>query len=410
MNAEHEPGTRNLEPGTSRSSADVVIIGGGVIGSSIAYHLREAGHHGRVVVVERDDSYSRASSSLAMGGIRQQFTLAANVRMVQYSVAFYQDLDRRFHVADEARRVNFRQRGYLFLADAASAERLNRRYEAMRSAGARVEWLSADDIRRRLPDAALDDIEFAVFGPEDGYANPKAVLLAMRTIAQDAGVEYVHGEVDAIRRPNNNMTEIAFGAESIDTPVVVNAAGAFAGRVATLAGVSLPVDPVRQQLFRCDLPRRWEYRFPMVIDPDGTHWRHDDAAAPGGPDRIVVAKTKHHETPGENFTCDETRWSHDFYPSLARRMPAFRGLALVEGWAGLYEMTPDHNPIIGEHPDAPGFFLANGFSGHGLMMAPATGKAVADLVMTGSSRTIEIAAFACDRFRRGALLDDEATL
>ena len=410
MNPEHEPETRNLKPGTTRSSAEIVIIGGGVVGSSIAYHLRGAGHRGRIVVIERDDRYSRASSSLAMGGIRQQFTLAANVRMVQYSIGFYQDLDRRSRVADEARRVNFRQRGYLFLADAGSAARLDRRYEAMRSAGARVERLSADDIRRRLPDASLDDIEFGVFGPEDGYANPKAVLFAMREIAQDAGVEYLHGEVGAIRRTNDNLTEIALGAVSIDTPVVVNAAGAFAGRVAALAGLSLPVAPVRQQLFRCVLPRRWEYRFPMVIDPDGTHWRHDDAVAPDGPDRIVVAKTNHHETPGENFTCDEARWLNDFYPSLARRMPAFAGLAIVEGWAGLYEMTPDHNPIIGEHPDAPGFFLANGFSGHGLMMAPATGKAVADLVMTGSSPTIDVAAFAYDRFRRGALLDDEATL
>jgi len=388
------------------SSADVVIIGGGVVGSAVAYHLREAGCRGRIVVIERDDSYSRASSNLAMGGIRQQFTLEASVRMVQYSVGFYQDLDRRVPVAG----VNFRQRGYLFLADTDSAARLTRRYEAMRSAGAHVAWLSRDEIRRRLPDASLDDIEFGVFGPEDGYANPKAVLFAMKTIAEDAGAEYVRAEVHAIERTNNKVTGVAFGADSIDTSVVVNAAGAFAGRVAKLAGVSLPVSPVRQQLFRCDLPRHWEYRFPMVIDPDGVHWRHDDAPTADRPDRIVVAKTKHHEVPGENFTCDDGRWLSDFFPTLVRRMPPFTGLTLVEGWAGLYEMTPDHNPIIGEHPEAPGFFLANGFSGHGLMMAPATGKAVAEIVMTGTSRTIDIGVFAYDRYRLGALLDDEATL
>jgi glycine/D-amino acid oxidase-like deaminating enzyme len=388
------------------SSADVVIIGGGVVGSAVAYHLRNAGCRGRIVVIERDDSYSRASSSLAMGGIRQQFTLEASVRMVQYSVGFYQDLDRRVPVAG----VNFRQRGYLFLADTDSAARLTRRYEAMRSAGAHVAWLSRDEVRRRLPDASLDDIEFGVFGPEDGYANPKAVLFAMKTIAEDAGAEYVRAEVHAIERTNNKVTGVAFGADSIDTSVVVNAAGAFAGRVAELAGVSLPVSPVRQQLFRCDLPRHWEYRFPMVIDPDGVHWRHDDAPTADRPDRIVVAKTKHHEVPGENFMCDDGRWLSDFFPTLVRRMPPFTRLTLVEGWAGLYEMTPDHNPIIGEHPEAPGFFLANGFSGHGLMMAPATGKAVAEIVMTGTSRTIDIGVFAYDRFRRGALLDDEATL
>jgi glycine/D-amino acid oxidase-like deaminating enzyme len=392
------------------SSADVVIVGGGVVGSSVAYHLREAGCRGRVVVIERDDTYSRASSNLAMGGIRQQFTLEANVRMVQYSVGFYRDLEQRASLTDTSHRVSFRQRGYLFLADATCAARLTRRYEAMRSAGAHVERVSRDEIRRTLPDASLDDIEFGLFGPDDGYADPKAALRAMRRIAEDAGAEYILGEVRAIRRTNNRVTGVAWGTDSIDTPVVVNAAGPFAGRLADLAGVSLPVLPVRQQLFRCELPRRWEYRFPMVIDPSGLHWRHDDAIKPGEPDRIVLAKTNHHETPGEDFRCDAARWPAEFYPSLVRRMPPFAGLTPVEGWAGLYEMTPDHNPIIGKHPDADGFFLANGFSGHGLMMAPATGKAIAELITIGTSRTIDVSDFAFDRFHTGALLDDDATL
>ncbi len=391
------------------STADIVIVGGGVVGSSVAYHLREAGCRGRIVVIERDDTYARASSNLAMGGIRQQFTLEANVRMVQYSVDFYRDLDRRA-VTDTFHRVNFHQRGYLFLADAACAARLTRRYDAMRSVGAHVEHISSDEIRRRLPDASLDDIEFGVFGPEDGYANPKAVLRAMRKIAEDSGAEYIRGDVRTIHRSNNRLTGVSFGTESIDTPVVVNAAGPFAGQLAGLAGVALPVFPVRQQLFRCDLPRRWEYRFPMVIDPSGLHWRHDDPRVPGQPDRIVLAKTNHDETRGENFTCDDARWPAEFYPSLVRRMPSFAGLTPAEGWAGLYEMTPDHNPIIGTHPDADGLFLANGFSGHGLMMAPATGKAIADLITVGTSRTIDVRDFAFDRFRTGTLLDDDATL
>jgi glycine/D-amino acid oxidase-like deaminating enzyme len=392
------------------SSADVVIVGGGVVGSSVAHHLRGAGCHGRIVVIERDNTYARASSSLAMGGIRQQFTLVPNVRMVQYSVDFYKDLDRRSEVAGVSNRVNFRQRGYLFLADATCAARLTTQYEAMRAAGANVSWLTKEDVRQKLPDASLDDVEFGVFGPEDGYANPKAVVRAMRALAEDSGAEFLQAEVCGIRRSNRNVTGVDFGADSIHTGVVVNAAGPFAARIAELAGVSLPVSPVRQQLFRCTLPRHWDYRFPMVIDPDGMHWRHDDASAPGTPDRIVVAKTKHDETPGENFTCDDSRWLADFYPSLVRRMPSFHQLTQVEGWAGLYEMTPDHNPIIAEHPEVSGLFLANGFSGHGLMMAPATGRAVAELVTLGASRTIDVGAFRFDRFESGALLDDSATL
>jgi glycine/D-amino acid oxidase-like deaminating enzyme len=390
------------------STADVVIVGGGVVGSSVAYHLRQAGCRGRVVVVERDDTYSRASSSLAMGGIRQQFTLAANVRMVQYSVDFYRNLD-RLTAPEETRRVDFRQRGYLFLADSASAAGLTRRYEAMRIAGANVTWLSRDEIREKLPDAWLDDVEFGVLGPDDGYANPKSVLLALRRIAEDAGVEYLREEISGISRTNNRVTGVVCGGDPIDTPVVVNAAGALAARIADLAGVSLPVSPVRQHLFRCDLPRRWDYRFPMVVDPSGVHWRHDDGVA-GLPDRVVVAKTNPYETPAENFTCDLSRWPAEFLPPLVRRMPPFTGLTLLEGWAGLYEMTPDHSPIIGEHPDVGGFFLANGFSGHGLMMAPATGRAVAELITSGTSRTIDVSIFRFDRFRTGALLPTDATI
>lgn len=386
------------------STADVVIIGGGVVGSSAAYHLRQAGCRGRVVVIERDDTYSRASSSLAMGGIRQQFTLAANVQMVQFSVEFYRDLDRRVPDADD--RVDFRQRGYLFLADAASAARLTRRYEAMRVAGANVTCLSRNEIRERLPDAMLDDVEFGLFGPDDGYANPKSVVLALRRIAEDAGVDYVRAEVSRISRTDSRVTGVAFGADSIDTPIVVNAAGPFAARIAALAGVSLPVLAVRQQLFRCDLPRRWDYRFPMVIDPSGVHWRHDDTSIP---DRIVVARTKADEPAGENFMCDDSRWRAEYFPPLVRRMPSFTGLTHVEGWAGLYEMTPDHSPIIGEHPLVSGFVLANGFSGHGLMMAPATGRAVAELI-TKATPTIDVGVFGFDRFRTGALLPTDATI
>jgi sarcosine oxidase subunit beta len=280
----------------------------------------------------------------------------------------------------------------------------------MRSAGARVERVSRDEIRQMLPDAALDDIEFGVFGPDDGYANPKAVLRAMRTIAENAGAEYIVGDVTGIRRATNKVTGVAFGSDAIDTPIVVNAAGPFAARLAELAGVSLPVFPVRQQLFRCQLPRRLEYRFPMVIDPSGLHWRHDDALVEDGPDRIVLAKTKHDEMAGENFICDDARWSAEFYPNFIRRMPPLAGVMPIEGWAGLYEMTPDHNPIIGTHPELAGLVLANGFSGHGLMMAPATGKAIAELITGGTSSTIDVSDFACDRFQTGALLDDEATL
>lgn len=393
------------------TTADVVIIGGGVVGSSIAYHLRQDGFPGRVVIVERDDTYARASSNLAMGGIRQQFGSTVNIQLAQYSIEFYRDFDARMSVQGHTARAWFRQRGYLFLVDAPNAERFERRYAILGARGARTRKLTVDEIRTMLPDLRVDDLTFGLFGPDDGYANPKEVLKGFRAGARAAGVGYVGAEVIEIRRAHGRIAGVTLtSGERIDAPVVVNAGGPFAAHVARLAGLEQPVNAVRQHLFRCDLPRHWEYRWPMTIDPGGVHWRHDDPVDGGTPDRIILAKTKLDEPDGENFACDESRWLADFYPDLVRRVPAFKDVRLVEGWAGLYEMTPDHNPMIGEHPHLKGFFMANGFSGHGLMMAPATGKVMSELIRTGKSQSIDVSDLSIDRFARGALFWDEAMI
>lgn len=393
------------------STADVVIVGGSVVGSSAAWHLRTSGFTGRVVVVERDRTYRRASASLAMGGIRQQFCTPVTVRMVQYSVGIWKDFDRRFRTRDFSPHAWFRQRGYLFLADARSATRLMHRYELERRAGAAVQLVARDDIRQLVPDLALDDIVFGMLGPDDGYANPQEVLRGLRHGAEAAGAEYVVGDVVSVLRTGDRVTgvQLADGAQ-IDAPWVVNAAGPWAGQLARLVQLEIPVEPMRQMLFRAELPKPWPYRFPMVIDPGGVHWRHDDPTSPTDRDAIIVAFTNWDEAIGENFDADESRWSREFHPALSARLPAFRDLTNVTGWAGLYEMTPDHNPVLGEHPSLKGFVFANGFSGHGLMMSPATGKIVAEMVQTGRSNTFDISLFSPDRFERGVLVHDAATI
>lgn len=390
--------------------ADVVVIGGSVVGSSAAWNLRHDGFRGRIVIVERDRSYSRASAYLAMGGIRQQFCTGVTVRMVQHSVAIWKTFDQRFARAGVTPRAWFRQRGYLFLADAAAAAAAMHRYEAERRAGARVQLLSRDDVRTLAPDLELDDIVFAVFGPDDGYAAPREVLRGLHTAAAE-GAEFVEDEAVGIDVANGAVTGVRLASgHTIATPVVVNAAGAWSGRVARMAGLNVPVEPMRQMLFRAALPRPWPYRFPMVIDPGGVHWRHDDPVGADDPDRIIVAFTKWDEPLGENFEAATGRWAAEFLPALQRRLPAFSALRDVEGWSGLYEMTPDHNPVLGEHPDLRGLIFASGFSGHGLMMSPATGKIVSELVRLGRSATFDISLFAPDRFARGALVHDAATI
>jgi glycine/D-amino acid oxidase-like deaminating enzyme len=391
--------------------ADVVVIGGSVVGSSIAWNLRQDGFTGRIVVVERDPTYARASAFLAMGGIRQQFCTAVTVQMVQHSVEVWKGFDQRFATPEHTPRAWFRPRGYLFLANAATSTALMQRFEAERRAGARVQLLARDDIHAVAPDLALDDIVFGVLGPEDGYAAPREVLRGFRMAAEAAAVEYLADEVVAIDVRDGATTGVRLASGvRISAPVVVNAAGAWTGRVAALAGLSVPVEPMRQMLFRATLPHRWPYRFPMVIDPDGVHWRHDDGLSEGDADRIIVAFTRWDEPVRENFTPALERWPREFYPALVRRLPALRDLRDVEGWAGLYEMTPDHNPVIGEHPALRGLILASGFSGHGLMMSPATGKIVSEIVRTGKSTSFDVSIFAPDRFARGALVHDAATI
>jgi FAD-dependent oxidoreductase domain-containing protein 1 len=395
----------------SAQTADVVVIGGGVVGSAAAWRLRLDGVTGRVVVVERDPTYTRASSFLAMGGIRQQFASAVCVQMVQHSVRLWQTFDERMRTPAHTPKTWFRQRGYLFLADDATSAALGARADAQDAAGVVQRRLSVADIDALVPGLALDDIRWGLFGPEDGYANPREVLFGLRAAAAHAGAEYVRDEVTGLSVQSGRVTGVRLAnGGGIDAPVVVNAAGALSGRVAALAGLAVPVEPVRQLLFRCTLPEPWPTRFPMVIDPGGVHWRHDDPVAPGDPDRITLAFTKWDEPAGERFECDDARWEHEFYPALVRRMPALAEVADVHGWAGLYEMTPDHNPVIGAHPALAGLIFASGFSGHGLMMSPATGLIVSELVRLGASRTFDIAPFAVDRFERGAYVPDGATI
>ena len=296
--------------------------------------------------------------------MRQQFGSAANIRLARHSIRFYERFDTSMRVPAHRPHAWFRQRGYLFLVDAARAERFERRFARQRELGARVERLDVDAIRALVPDLFLDDIRFGVFGPDDGYANPREVLAGFRHAAAAAGAAYVTGEVARVDSANGRVRGVTLDdGRTLEARAVVNAAGPFAATLAARAGVDLPVTPVRQHLFRCALPGRWPHRFPVVVDPGGVHWRHDDPVAPGDPDRIVVACTNPDEPPGENFECDPTRWAEVFRPPLVTRLPALAAAKLEEGWAGLYEMTPDHNPLLGEHPDLAGFVLANGFSG-----------------------------------------------
>jgi glycine/D-amino acid oxidase-like deaminating enzyme len=185
-------------------------------------------------------------------------------------------------------------------------------------------------------------------------------------------------------------------------PTYVIASGAYSGVVAKSLGVDVPITPVRQQLFRCELPRPWTYEFPVVVDPGGAHWR----SSPNN--EIVIAKTKADEPPGFRFGGDLERFHQDVMPDLVWRLPEFRDLKLVFGWGGLYEMTPDHNGIIDRISDR--LYIAAGFSGHGLMMSPATGKLMSELIRTGRFETLDASPLSFERFARNEPFWDESMI
>lgn len=386
-------------------SAAVVVVGGGVIGSSIAVRLRQRLRDARIVVVERDPTYARASSRLATGGVRQQFESPLNVAMARYGAAFYRRFDELTAGCGQRSHAWFRQRGYLFLADEGNAERLERRYAIQKASGANVEQWSPRQIAERFDGLATHDVRFGVFGPEDGYLDPREVLAGFGALAVAAGADFIHGRVTDVERNGGRVSGVRVatsdGDQTFAAPVVVNAAGAYAAAVGEAAGLTLPIDPVRQHLFRLSLEERLESRIPMVFDPDGTHWRLDDARTVHDDEHLVIGRSRDDEPPGENFACDYTRLDAEMLPTFLRRHPRMNVRAVVEGWAGLYEMTPDRNALLGEHPSLPGFVVAAGFSGHGLMMAPATGLAIAELIADGESKTFDIAPLAVDRFERG---------
>lgn len=393
-------------------AAAVVVVGGGVIGSSVALRLRQKLRGARVVVVERDPSYARASSRLATGGIRQQYESPLNVAMARYGIDFYRRFDQLTAACGLRSRAWFRQRGYLFLADDGNAERLERRYAVQQTAGATVERWTRQQVADHVPGLATDDVAFALFGAEDGYLDPREVLRGFRAMATSAGVEYVHGSVIGIEREGGRVAgarlQSAAGERVIAAPFVVNAAGAYAASVARTAGLALPIDPVRQHLFRLELEAPLETRIPMVFDPDGTHWRLDDPRTGSEAECLIIGRSRTDEPVGENFACDRSRLDDEMLPTLTRRYPALAVRSVADAWAGLYEMTPDHNALLGEHPSLPGFVVAAGFSGHGLMMAPATGRAIAELIADGESKSFDIRPLAPDRFERGERFTDGA--
>lgn len=390
----------------ARRSSDVVIVGGGVMGSAVAYFLCADGHTGRVLVVERDLTFRHASSGLSVGGIRQQYGTAVNIHLSRASLEFYERFFEHMQVRGNRPDIAFRQRGYLFLVDAAHWASMQRWHRVQREHGVEVALLTPGEARELVPDLNLEGIHGASFGWRDGHLDPGSVLQAFVRKARDLGAEYLEDEVIGIGMRGGGVTGVVTRRSGIiASATVVNAAGPWAGAVARLAGLRLPVEPVRRQVYVFEPERALPYDLPLVIDASGIYFRHET----GG--RVLTGRSFADDPHAFDFTWDRERFVTGIWPDLARRMPCFQRLRLQRGWAGLYDMNVvDQNAILGAHSEVRGLFCIAGFSGHGFQQAPAAGRGLAELIRADRFLTLDLSPLTPSRFATGALLLEEAVI
>lgn len=384
-------------------TADVVIVGGGIVGSSIAWHLTRAGCR-NVLVIERESSQGKGSTGKSMGGVRAQFSTPVNIQMSLYSIPFYARFEEVVgHPAD------YRPQGYLFLATNNShLAYLRDNFERQKKLGlTTARLLPADEIRSMLPLLRSDDILGGSFCSTDGFVDPYSVMNGfMASAAEHGATLWKKTEVTAIARDAGGAFTLATTRGPVTTRTVVNAAGAWSAQIARFLGVDLPVEPLRRMLVPSEPFSDFPHTAPMIIDMStGFHFRPEGRG-------FLLAWNDPEETPG---------YKTDFEPSFiekilmhaASRVPVFENLPVNprRAWAGLYEMTPDHHCILGPIAAVPGFFLANGFSGHGVMHSPATGKILSDLILQRKTNVVDdVSILALERFARGELLHETAVL
>jgi sarcosine oxidase subunit beta len=383
-------------------TADVVIIGSGIVGSSVAYHLAQQGCT-NVLVLEREAHQGKGSTGKSMGGVRAQFATPVNIQMSKYSIDFFSKFDKVVgHPAD------YRAHGYLFCAtNEKHLAYLKANQERQNALGVtNVEWLTPEDIVKMVPQLRVDDILGGTFCQTDGFVDPHSVMMGFMLNAREKGVRlWLDTTVTGIEVENDRIKAVNTSRGPVSTKSVVNAAGAWAAQIAEMAGAELPVEPLRRQLVPTEPFDQLPQRFPMVIDMStGFHFRREGKG-------ILLAWNDPKETPGFKTDFDET-FVEKILTHAASRVPvlAEAGVNPRRAWAGLYEMTPDHHAIIGPAPDVEGLYFVNGFSGHGVMHSPASGRVTADLVLNGRSDLIDAHQLSVTRFAEGRSLEETAIL
>lgn len=365
--------------------ADVVIVGGGLIGSAIALYLLKDPRAGKIVVIEPDPTYALASTPRASGGFRRLFSKPENIQMSQYSIDFFNNFEQEVAVDGNAPALDIKRQGYLFIVEEKFVETLEGNYRIQKDLGVNVELLDAAALKSRFPSIETSDIGAAAYSPDDGWLDPNSLLQGVKRKARSLGAEYVTARVTGIDVGGNLVRAVSLdNGDKIEADVIVNAAGAWAQEVSRMAGMELPVFPMR----------RFDHFFECKAEVEKLPYIKDLARLALRPEGMgfTAGVPNWHEPRGFNFEVDHDYFEKVVWPAIAHRVPKFEAVKLKSSWSGLYDQNAlDTNMIFGPWIDGcKNFFVAAGFSGHGLMHAPAVGRAMAELIYDCGFQTLDL--------------------
>ncbi|WP_378946587.1 NAD(P)/FAD-dependent oxidoreductase [Mesorhizobium sp. ANAO-SY3R2] len=376
---------------------DVVIIGGAIVGSSIAYYLRDEGFTGSIALIERDPQFAHAATTLSCASIRQQFSIPENIRLSQFTLSLFRRLKDEFGPDAD---IGFREGGYLILAGDNGFPILKANHEAQIAEGADIVLEDAEQLQKRFSWISTEGISAGAYGRTgEGWFDAHAMLGLFRKALKTKNVELITAEVAGIERQGNRVVAVTLAdGERLEAGTIVNAAGPNAGNVSAMASIALPVEPRKRNVFVFEAREKFD-DMPLMVDPSGVYVRPEGSVyITGG----AESEDGEQAADPQDFNPDWGLFEEVIWPVLATRVPAFEAIKATQAWVGHYDYNAlDQNAVIGPHPEVQNFIFANGFSGHGLQQAPAVGKALAELLVHGGYRTIDCSAFGYQRIAEG---------
>jgi sarcosine oxidase, subunit beta len=376
------------------NTADIVIIGGGVMGTSAAYHLAKRGMK-NIVLLEKEDFYGTGATGRCAGGVRYQFSTEINIKLSLESLPMLECFKEEI-----GQDVNYRQCGYLLVAtNEKDAEAFKRNVQLQNRLGVQTQLLSGDEVRTRLPLMKFEDAIVGAFNQKDGIVDPNSLVAGYINAAQKRGVRaHTRAEVTGIRVDGDQIEAVETAYGIIQTHMVLNAAGPWSSQIGQMAGVPIPVVPLRRQMFTTNALQEIPEDFPFVIDFAQSLYFHREGEG------LLIGMSNQNEQPGYDQSVDE-----DFefvnLEAAIERMPLLEHASRASHGAGLYEVTPDAHPIFGGS-SLKGFTICTGFSGHGFMHGPIAGKLMSEYILDGKFSTVDVSTLDLARFEEGRLIKE----